>query len=322
MNVAKVLVATAVSAVALSATADEPYPSRPIRVLIPFAAGGAVDTMIRSVGPELSAQLGQPVVIENKPGGGAQIAASAMMSSPADGYTLFAAEIGAFAINPTLYKKITYQPVRDFEAVSFLARTPMVMFTSTSGKLNSLKALNDSLKAGADLTYASPGPGTAPHILGHLLARSSPKATLVHVPYKGMPPAAQAIMSGEVDLLFDGVPGTLNLVKAQKAVPLAVAAGKRSDYLPQVPTTAEIGHPDMVMDLWIGVVARKGTPSAIVRKLHAAFESAISKPAVWSRFGELGYSRSPMSPEQFDGFIKSEIERYRPVVLDTGVTVD
>jgi tripartite-type tricarboxylate transporter receptor subunit TctC len=311
------------AAACFGAAAEEPYPNKPIRIFIPFAAGGAVDTMIRLVGPDITAQLGQPVVVENKPGGGAQIAASAMTSLPTDGYSLMAAEIGALAINPTLYKKITYQPVRDFDGVAYLARTPMVMFGSPTGPISGMPAFKAKLATPhANISYGSPGPGTAPHVLGHLLARANPKVAFMHVPYKGMPPAQQAIMSGEIDMLFDGVPGTLNLVKAKKAVPLAVAADKRSEYLPDVPTTAEIGYPNMVMDLWIGVVAKKGTPPAIVQRLHDAFEKAIAKPEVWNKLAELGYSRRTMSAAQFDQFIKAEIEHYRPLVIETGVTVD
>lgn len=318
-----VLASCVLAFTSLGAIAQETFPSKPIRVLIPFAAGGAVDTMIRAMSQELQNQLGgQAIVVENKPGGGAQIAAAALMQAPADGYTVMAAEVGTFSVNPTLYPKLSYQPVRDFEGLAMLARTPMVMYGSPKGKVKSLQVLKDALANGTPLTYGSFGFGTAPHLLGHLLAKGSAKPDLTHVPYKGAPPAFQAMMANEIDLLFDGVPGTLNMMRSGHAVPLAIAASKRSEFLPQVPTTAEIGYPALSMDLWIGVVARKGTPPAVASALSAAFEKAITSPAVWKRFADLGFSRDAMTPAQFNAYLKSEIDRFRPIVLDSGASVD
>lgn len=310
------------AAICVVSAAQDSYPSKPIKMVIPFPPGGAVDTLMRTIGPELGNQLGQPIVVDNKPGGGAQIGAAAITSAPADGYTVFVAEVGAFGINPTLYPKLQYQPVRDFDGVAMLVRTPMVMYGSPSGKISSLKALKDALAAGENINYGSFGPGTAPHILGHLLARAEPKAKFTHVPYKGAPPAFQAIMANEIDLLFDGVPGTLNLARSNKAAPLAVAASRRSEFLPNVPTTSELGYPAMQMDLWIGAAVKKGTAPAIVNRLNAAFEKVMTNPEMWKKFADFGYSRSPMSPAQFDVFIKSEVDRYRPIIQETGAAVD
>lgn len=318
----KTLTCLLVAASSLGAAAQDHYPSKPIKVVIPFPPGGAVDTMIRTMGPQLSAELGQPVVVDNRPGGGAQIGAAAVTGAPADGYTVFLAEVGSYAINPSLYKKLSYQPTRDFDGVAMLAIAPMVMYSSSSGKLTNLQALKDAMTNGKDLNYGSFGPGTAPHILGHLLATSTPKAHLTHVPYKGAPPAIQAIMANEIDLLFDAMPGTLNMVRGGKGVPLAVASDKRSEFLPQVPTTAEIGYPAMKMDMWIGAAVKKGTPVAIVNRLHNAFDKVLAQPEVWKKFSEFGYSRTAMSPAQFQAFVDSEISRFRPTILATGVVVD
>lgn len=310
------------ASIAVLGHAQDIYPSRPIKVVIPFPPGGAVDTLMRTIGPELGIQLGQPIVIENKPGGGAQIGASMITGAPADGYSVFVAEVGAFGINPTLYKKIQYQPVRDFDGVALLVRTPMVMYGSPTGKISSFKALKEAMAAGTNVSYGSFGPGTVPHILGHLLATAEPKANFTHVPYKGAPPAFQAIMSNEIDLLFDGVPGTLNMVRGGKAAPFAVAASQRSEFLPSVPTTTELGYPAMQMDLWIGAAVKKGTPAAIIGRLNAAFEKVMSQPEMWKRFSDFGYSRTSMSPAQFNSFIKSEVDRYRPIIVETGAVVD
>lgn len=318
----QLLAGACMAAVCLASAAQDAYPSKPIKFVIPFPPGGAVDTLMRAIGPELGAQLGQPIVIDNKPGGGAQIAAAVVTSAPADGYNVFVGEIGALGINPTLYKNIQYQPVRDFDGVAMLVRTPMVMYGSPTGKINSLKALKDVMASGENINYGSFGPGTAPHILGHLLARGTPKAKFTHVPYKGAPPAFQAIMANEIELLFDGVPGVLNMVRGNKGVPLAVAAAQRSEFLPNVPTTTELGYPAMQMDLWIAAVAKKGTPPAIINRLHAAFEKAMTNPETWKRFADQGFSRTAMTPAQVNAFIKSEVERYRPTIIETGVVVD
>ncbi|MBS0425712.1 MAG: tripartite tricarboxylate transporter substrate binding protein [Proteobacteria bacterium] len=322
MKSLKALLGAVLVVAGVHAMAQTAWPSRPISVVIPFPPGGAVDTLMRTIQPELSTQLGQPVVIENKPGGGAQIGASAVLQKPADGYQVFAGEIGAFAINPSLYKNIAYHPDKDFAGVAMLVRTPMVMYGGANGRMNSLKAFQQVVATPGNVNYGSFGPGTAPHILGHLLSRQVHGAKLTHIAYKGAPPAIQAVLSNEVDLLFDGVSGVLELARSGRAVPLAVANPKRSEYFPNVPTTAELGYPDMVMDLWIGVAVKKGTPQPIIDRLHAAFEKAMAKPEAAKRFADLGYTRNPMTPAQFDQFIKSELDRYRPVIADTGVVVD
>ncbi|MEP6720062.1 MAG: tripartite tricarboxylate transporter substrate binding protein [Variovorax sp.] len=321
-NLNLILATALLGCLCFAAAAADAYPSKPIRVVIPFPPGGAVDTLMRTIGPSLSADLGQPLVIDNRPGGGAQIGASVVTSGPADGYTVFVAEIGAFAINPTLYKNISYQPVRDFEGVDMLVRTPMVMFGSPTGRLPSFKALNLAVAAGTDINYGSFGAGTAPHILGHQLSRAMPKGKFTHVPYKGAPPAQQAMMTNEIDLLFDGVPGVLNMVRGNRGVPLAVAAPQRSEFLPQVPTTTELGLPQLQMDLWIGAAVKNGTPAAIVNRLHAAFEKAIGDRDIWKKLADFGYSKASMTPAEFDAFIKSEIERYRPAIVESGATVE
>lgn len=298
------------------------YPERPIRVVIPFPPGGFVDTIIRSLGPGVSEELGVPVIVENRPGGGAQIAGSAVKNSPADGYTIFAGEIGALAINPSLYKNLTYDPRVDFEPMIGLLKAPMVMYAHPDGKLgSSTRALSETL-AETDLYYASTGPGTGAHILGHLVSRNNPAAEFTHIPYKGAPPAAMAVLSGEVDFSFDAVGPVLNLHNSQKAVALAVAAKERSPFFPDVPTTAEIGEPNVVMEVWTGLVLKKGTPPEVVERVSAAFSKAMDDPAVLSKFRDQGWSRFSISGDKFGHFIESEIERYRPIIADSGAVVD
>jgi tripartite-type tricarboxylate transporter receptor subunit TctC len=308
---------------AATVQAQAAYPNKPIRVVIPFPAGGAIDTFMRTISPELSAQLGQPVLIFNKPGGGSQIAAADILSAPADGYTVFVAQTGDFSVNPVLYKTSNYITARDFDGVAMLVRAPQVMLANAEGKVNSVKSLKETMATqGGSVLYGSFGPGTAPHLLGHLLSKGAPAAKFTHVPYKGFPPAMQAILTKEIDLLFDAVPGTLNMMRTGKVVPLAIADTQRNSHLPNVPTTAEIGLPNLVMDFWIGAAVKKGTPRPVVNRLHEAFEKAVATPENWKKFSDLGYARVSMSPEKFDGFVRAESEKMKPVIVDTGVVVD
>lgn len=307
----------------LPSHAEGAYPNKPIRVLIPFPAGGAVDTFVRTIEPELTKQLGQPVVIFNKPGGGSQIAVGDMMSAPADGYSVFVGQTGDFSVNPFLYKNSNYLPTRDFDGVSMLVRAPQVMLANVSGKINSVQTLKQTMASpDGSVLYGSFGSGTAPHLLGHMLSRSASGAKFTHVPYKGFPPTMQAIMTNEIDLLFDAVPGTLNLMKTGKVIPLAVADSSRNSYLPNVPTTAEIGFPSLVMDFWLGVAVKKGTPRPIINKIHEAFEQAVSNPGNWKKLSDLGYSRVTMTPEKFDAFVRDESSKMKPLIAETGVTID
>jgi len=321
-----VLLATAVclfGGAAPALHAEAAYPNKPIRVVVPFPAGGAVDTFVRIIGPELTTQMGQPIVILNKPGGGSQIAAADVLSSPADGYTVFVGQTGDFSVNPILYKYITYIPARDFDGVSMLVRAPQVMLANVSGKINSLQSLKQTMSSPEGIVlYGSFGPGTAPHLLGHILSRSASGAKFTHIPYKGFPPAMQAIMTKEIDLLFDAVPGTLNMMRTGKVVPLAVADSSRNSHLPNVPTTAEIGLPSLVMDFWIGVAVKKGTPRELINRIHDAFEKAVSNPENWKKFSDLGYSRVSMTPEQFDNAVRAETSKMKPVIVEAGVSIE
>ncbi len=314
--------ATVLATAAIHAHAQSGFPNKPVRVVIPFPPGGALDTLMRTIAPEVSNQLGQQVVILNKPGGGSQLAAVEITSTPADGYTIFMGQVGDFAVNPLIYKKINYIPSRDFTGVALLVRSPQVMLGNSGGKISSVKALKDVLAGGVDINYGSFGPGTAPHLLGHMLSKTNPSSKFTHIPYKGFPPAMQGFLGGEVDLLFDAIPGAMNMMKGGKVVPLAVAAAQRSPHLPNVPTTTEIGFPSMQMEFWIAIAVKKGTPDAIVTRLHDAFEKAITSPDNWKRFSELGYTRTPMSPEQVNALIQAETDKHRPLIAETGVSVD
>lgn len=298
------------------------FPSRPVRVVIPFTAGGQTDLVMRIMAPKLAEHLGQPVVIDNKPGGGAQIAATAMLQAPADGHTLFAAPGGAFALNPSLYKKLSYDPVKDFQAVATLLTTPMVLFTSATSRVASIDAFRGAMARGESLSYGSPGQGTAPHLFGFVLGKSNPNARLVHVPYRGAPQMNQAVLAKEIDAVFDAVPGVLPLVATGQVKALAIASESRHPLLPDLPTLQELGLPRISMDYWMGVVTRSGTPPKAIETLHAAFEKALRDPGVLAQFSRMGYARLALPPQQFDELIRTELEKYRPIVRETGASVD
>ena len=302
------------------ATAQD-YPQKPVRIVIPFTAGGAMDNIIRTLGPSLERDLGQTVIVENRPGGGAQIAVSALKNAPADGYTLFVGGVGQFAINPTLYKNLQYQPTTDFDGVATLLSAPMVMYSNSGNAIHSTETFKQAMKGG-DIDYASVGAGTAPHILGYRLSRQNPEAKFTHIPYKGMPAVVNAILANEVDITFDAVPGVLALARSGKITPLGLAASKRSSFFPDTPTMAEHGQSDMEMDFWVAVVAKKGTPTEIIQRLHAAFESALTEPATLKKFTDQGYSRFVMSPGELNAYIASEVEKYRPIIIASGAKVD
>ncbi len=305
---------------AASAFAQD-FPTKPIKIVIPFTAGGGVDTIMRAMGPALSTALGQPIVIDNKPGAGAQIAVSALQQAPADGYTLFAAPGGAFALNPHLYKKLTYNPITDFDAVATLLTTPMVMFAHPANKAGTLEGFRQAMNGGS-IKYASPGLGTAPHLFGSLIGNSAPKAQFLHVPYRGAPQAIQAVLGQEVDVMFDAVPSVIGLSKGGQVRAIAIASDQRHPLYPEVPTLKEAGLPQISMDFWVGVVTRKGTPEPVIRKLHQAFEKVMSDPAVLGQFESRGYTRLSMTPVQFNGLIRSELAKYGPIVRETGATID
>ncbi|MET3515075.1 tripartite-type tricarboxylate transporter receptor subunit TctC [Pseudacidovorax sp. 1753] len=314
--------ATLLAGIAAQAQAQAAYPDKPIRLVIPFPAGGAVDTFARIIGPELGHQLGQPIVILNKPGGGSQIAANDLLAQPADGYTVFVAQGGDFTVNPVLYRNLSYNPARDFESVAIMVKAPSVMLGNVAGKIRNVETLKQAMAPGSSVLYGSYGPGTAPHLLGHMLSKKAPGANFTHVPYKGFPPAMQALMTNEIDLLFDGIPGTLNMMRTGKIVPIAVADTQRNPNIPDVPTTAEIGLPQIVNEFWIAAAVKKGTPRAIVSRLHDAFEKAVASPENAKKFTEIGYTRVSMTPERLDAYIQSETAKIRPVIVDTGVVVD
>jgi len=306
---------------ALSAQARG-FPSKPLTLLVPFPPGGSTDMVARVVADKLQAGLGRTVVVENRPGAGAQIAASALLKAEADGHTLMIGDTGALAVNTTLYPKLSFNPLKDFAPVTALVSTPLVLVVSPGSK--SAKASDVVAQSKRDpqgLSYASQGIGTIGHLLGEQL-RTRTGGQFHHVAYKGSAPALQDVIGGQVEMLFDPVSTAWPMITAGKVKALGVAASRRSPALPNVPTLAEAGVPGVEGNVWWGMVVKAGTPPAAVERLNAEIRKALASPDVVKRFADLGLDSVPMTPARFGEFMKSEVARWAPIVKASGATVE
>ena len=297
------------------------FPSRAVRIVVPFAAGGPTDVMARGLSQKLGDALGQSVVVDNRPGGGAQIAAAQIKQSPADGHTLFIGDIGALAINPSLYRSLSYDPIREFQPLTMLMSAPTVLLVRADSPIRGMREMVAMVKGGGRLTFASQGIGTGGHLCMEMF-KSVAGVDIAHVPYKGSAPAMQDVIAGQVDALFDVLPSALPQHLGGKVRIIAAATGKRISQLPDVPTTAELGFPDVAMDVWFAAIALAGTPDAAVRRLSAELGRAIRDPAVSKRFVDIGFTIEPGTPESLGTFMKAEAERWGAVVRKSGASAD
>jgi tripartite-type tricarboxylate transporter receptor subunit TctC len=294
------------------------YPNRPIRLVVPFSPGGSSDAVSRLLSQKLSAQLGQQVVVDSRPGAGGNLGADIVAKSKPDGYTLLFAA-GSFAVNVSLYEKLPYDPLKDFEPVAHVCRVNGILVTHPSVKAASVQELVALAKAqpGA-LNYASAGSGTILHLAGELF-KTQAGVNLTHVPYKGSGPALSDLIGGQVQVMFANVPGTLQHVKAGKLRVLAATGDRRASALPEVPTIAESGLPGFQAATWFGILAPAGTPREIVAKLNAEIAKALAAPELVEHLRNEGADVVGGSPEQFRAFLKSEVERWGPVVKAAGI---
>jgi tripartite-type tricarboxylate transporter receptor subunit TctC len=300
------------------AHAQADYPNRPIRLVVPFSPGGSSDAVSRLLSQKLSAQLGQQVVVDSRPGAGGNLGADIVAKSKPDGYTLLFAA-GSFAVNVSLYEKLPYDPLKDFEPVAHVCRVNGILVTHPSVKAASVQELVALAKAqpGA-LNYASAGSGTILHLAGELF-KTQAGVNLTHVPYKGSGPALSDLIGGQVQVMFANVPGTLQHVKAGKLRVLAATGDRRASALPEVPTIAESGLPGFQAATWFGILAPAGTPREIVAKLNAEIAKALAAPELVEHLRNEGADVVGGSPEQFRAFLKSEVERWGPVVKAAGI---
>lgn len=308
---------------ALAGTAwAQPYPSRPIRVIVPFVPGGNVDITARTVAPALGDALGQPVVVENRPGAAGMVGAQAMMSSPADGYTLMMGSNSSLAVAPNLYPSWPYDPIKGIAPISNLAITPFVLVVKLGLPAQSLA---DFVKLAKEkpgqLSMASGGNGSSNHLVGELFQMMT-GLKFSHVPYKGTGAALVDLAGGQVDLLFDQASSTVPNVRGGKIRALAVASSSRQSALPDTPTFAEAGLRDFEIDNFTGLVGPAGMPADAVAKLHAAAVKALATPQVKERFASLGVQPVGDTPEQFGAVIREDLARWSRVIKSAGVKVE
>jgi tripartite-type tricarboxylate transporter receptor subunit TctC len=311
--------AGAAVAVSLAAQA-QPFPSKPIRVIIPFVAGGSSDIVGRAIAGKFQQLLGQPGVVENKPGANGAIAAEYVAKSEPDGHTLLVGSIGVFSINAALFKDLRYDPVRDFAPVSLAVTTPNVLITKPTLPAASVKELVDADRKGR-LSYCSSGTGSSDHLTAELLKQITGGAA-VHVPYRGGAACQTDIMGNQVDYSFQNLGAVTNYIKAGRMKALAVTAKTRHPQLPDVPTAAEAGFADLVVTSWQAAAAPAKTPREVIARLNDATVKALRSPEVSERMSQIGFDVVASSPEEFGTFMREEVNRWTRVVQKGGIKPD
>jgi len=310
------------SAAALAAGYAQDYPVKPVRVILPTAAGGSLDAVGRVIAQKFTEHFGQQVVVDNKPGAGGILGTETAAHAAPDGYTLLIASNGNLATTQGLYKKIPYDPVRDFAPVVLMTETPYIVVVHPSLPVKTVADLIRLAKARpGQLNYASSGSGSTPHLAGELF-KAMAKVNIVHVPYKGSPAALTSLLSGETVVGITGMPSSWAQVKAGRIRALGVAGTRRSTTAPELPTVAESGLPGYEVNSWSGLLAPAATPKPIVARLNAEVIKILAEPDVRQQLLNQGFEVLGGTPEQFGVFIKSEIVKWTRVIRDAGAHVD
>jgi len=311
----------AVLALTAGAAFGQTFPAKPIRLIVPFAAGGSTDMTARALAQKLSEQLAHPMVAESRPGAGGNLGLEFVAKAAPDGHTLVLAG-PAVAVSPSLYARLNYDPLRDFAPVSSVAALQNIMVVHNSVPANSLKAFVALARRNpGKLSFSSNGPGSTNHLATELF-KSKFKLDMTHVPYKGSAPGLVALMSGEVDMGVMGVSTAIPMVQAKRLRALAVLAERRVDVLPQVPTSKEAGVDDFVVPFWVGVLAPAATPREIVQQLNGEIRKALAAPELQKRLASAGVETTGGASEAFAAFIKHEITRYARVIKDANIRVE
>lgn len=312
----KVLLACVLAAFGLSAAAQ--YPDKPIRIIVPFSAGGPTDILARLVADGLATRLGGPVITDNRPGGGGNPGTDSVAKAPADGYTLLLGYIGPLAINPTLYGKLPFRPLEDFTPVSLLVTTPLVVVVHPAFPPATMQELVRFAKAAQKpVFYASPGSGSANHMATELF-RLAAGIELVQIPYKGLAPAVMDVVAGQVPFIFSGLSVAIPQIKAGKLRALAVTTLERAPSLPTVPTMHEAGFRNFDVSAWFGLLAPAKLPQPILERLEKATQEIMATKEAIARVETLGMVARPSGSKEFGQFMKSELEVWSKVVRDSG----
>ena len=304
------------------AMADDTYPNKPIRIIVPFTPGGSPDILARAVGQKITESTGVAVVVENVPGAGGTIGADRVAKAAPDGYTLLMGHVGTLAVAPSVYPQLPYDPVKSFAAVALVAKVPNVLAVNASMPVKNIPELVAYLKANpGKVNYGSGGNGSAAHLAMEYFKMST-QTFIVHVPYRGTAPAVMDTVAGQIQMVFTGAPAIIPMVKSGKLKALGVSSLKRMDSLPDVPTLSESGVKGLSgfeADQWYGLVAPAGTPVAITQKLNQVVNKSLSAQDVSTRLRSEGAIASPTTPENFEQLIQSEIKRWRAVVIKAGI---
>lgn len=308
--------------VPLAATAQPaPWPAKPVRLVVGYAAGGATDQIARLVGSRLTELLGQPVVIDNRAGANSNLAAESVAKAAPDGYTLYVLTI-ANTINASLYPRLGYDPLKDFEPIGLIAKIPNILVVNPAMPVRGVADFVRHARNAKDgLSFASSGNGSSIHLSGELFKLQA-RVAMLHVPYKGSAPALTDLLGGQVHAMFDNAPSALPHVQAGRLKALAVTGRQRSPLLPEVPTLAESGFPGFDVQSWFGLAAPAGTPRATLDLLHAALSKALATPELRARLQLMAATPEPGTREQMRALTASEIKRWRDVVQQAGVKAE
>ena len=305
-----------------SALAQETWPSRPITIVVPFPAGGTTDIVARLAGVELSRELGQPVVIDNRPGAGGNIGSQMVARAPADGYTLVMGTVGTHAINASLYKKMPYDHIKDFAPISRVANVPNLLVANTSQPFKTVPELIAYAKANPDkLTFASSGNGTSIHLAGEMFKELT-GVKMQHIPYKGSAPALADLIAGQTSIMFDNLPSSIAFVRAGKLRPIAITTLARSAELPDVPTISESGVAGFDAGSWFGLLAPANTPPAVIKRIDDALLKAMETSDLKKKIIDQGGIPVGETPDKFAAYIRAETAKWAKVVKESGASVD
>jgi len=311
-----------------AAQATAPYPNRPIRLIVPYPPGGPLDTAARALAERLKDTLGI-IVVENRPGAGSNVGVDYVAKQPADGYTLVIGAVATHAINPWLFSKLPYDPVRDFAPITLIAQVPNVLVmppeTAARYRIKSVRDLVEyARKNPAKLNYASGGNGSGGHMAGELL-KSMAHVSIVHIPYAGAAPAQLGMLAGQTDLMFDNLASAAPQIRAGKLRAFAVTSARRAPAFPELPTMAEAGGRDLTgfeVSTWFGVLAPAGTAADIIARLNETMRAALETAEMKDRLARMGAEPAPTSPAEFTALIKAELAKYQQVVKFSGARVD
>ncbi len=316
------LAAAAACALLPGLAAAQAFPSKPITIIVPFAAGGTTDILARIIAQGMGAELGQSVVVDNRAGAGGNIGGQVAARAPADGYTLFMGTVGTHAINAALYKKMPFDPVKDFAPLTRVANVPNLLVANPAQPFKTVQELIAYAKANpGKINFGSSGSGSSIHLSGELF-KSMAKVDMQHVPYKGSAPAVTDLLGNQIAIMFDNMPSAIQHVRSGRLRAIAVTTARRSPELPDVPTIAEAGVPGYEATSWFGMFAPAATPAPVVAQLNATIVKVLAQPDIRKKLAEQGAEAAGETPAQFADFIQKESVKWGKVVKESGASVD